>query len=176
MFEFLTPPRPRPLEGGVTVPARLFPSTAAPIRLALGALALYSATRAAAYVVPGRGVQDPLIVASLGGRLLPAYVALWAVAALLCLWDMRRPTITGWGPRAVVGMMTLWGTAYGIAWVAALVTTGESPLWWQTSLTYIGPAVVIVALLAVLRVVLQTVADGLTVTASKTRERGEGGD
>lgn len=139
------------------MPARLFPSTAPPIRLALGALAVYSATRAVAYVVPGRDIQDPLIAASLGGRLLPAYVALWAVAALLCLWDMRRPTITGWGPRVVVGMMTLWGTAYGAAWLAALVTTGQSPLWWQTAVTYLGPAVVIVALLAVLRVVLQTI-------------------
>lgn len=155
------------------MPARLFPSTAPPIRLALGALTVYAATRAAAYVVPGRGVQDPLIVASLGGRLLPAYVALWAVAALLCLWDMRRPTITGWGPRVVVGMMTLWGTAYGAAWVAALVATGESPLWWQTSLTYLGPAVVIVALLSVLRVILQTIADSLNTTAPKSRESTE---
>ena len=158
------------------MPARLFPSTAAPIRLALGALAVYSATRAAAYLVPGRGVQDPLIAASFGGFLLPAYVALWAVAALLCLWDMRRPTITGWGPRAVVGMMTLWGTAYGIAWVAALITSGESPLWWQTSITYIGPAVVIVALLSVLRVVLQTIAESLDGTAPDAREHHEEAD
>lgn len=155
------------------MPARLFPSTAAPIRLALGALAVYSATRAIAYVVPGRGVQDPLLEASFGGRLLPAYVALWAVAALLCLWDMRRPSITGWGPRAVVGMMTLWGTAYGAAWVVALVGSGQSPLWWQTAITYIGPAVVIVALLSVLRVVLQTIADSLNTTAPKSRESTE---
>lgn len=158
------------------MPARLFPSTAPPIRLALGALAVYAATRAVAYVVPGRGVQDPLIAASFGGLLLPAYVALWAVAALLCLWDMRRPTITGWGPRAVVGMMMLWGASYGIAWVAALVTTGESPLWWQTAVTYLGPAVVIVALLSVLRVILQTIEDSLTVTAPRTRERDEEAD
>lgn len=85
----------------MSVPARLFPSTAAPTRLALGALSLYATTRAVAYLVPGRDVQDPLIAASLGGRLLPAYVALWAVAAILCLWDMRRPTITGWGPPVV---------------------------------------------------------------------------
>lgn len=149
------------------MPARLFPSTAPPIRLALGALSLYAATRAVAYTVPGRDVQDPLIAASFGGRLLPLYVALWAVAAVLCLWDMRRPTITGWGPRAVVGMMALWGTAYGVAWVVALVTTGQSPLWWQTAITYLGPAVVIVALLSVLRVVLQTIEDGLTMTASE---------
>lgn len=36
------------------MPARLFPSTAPPIRLALGALAVYAATRAVAYAVPGR--------------------------------------------------------------------------------------------------------------------------
>lgn len=158
------------------MPARLFPSTAPPIRLALGALAVYSATRAVAYTVPGRDVQDPLIAASLGGRLLPLYVALWAVAAILCLWDMRRPTITGWGPRAVVGMMALWGTAYGAAWVAALVTTGQSPLWWQTAITYLGPAVVIVALLSVLRVVLQTIAASMDGSAPKaldhTKEAG----
>ena len=35
------------------MPARLFPSTAPPIRLALGALTLYAATRAVAYAVPG---------------------------------------------------------------------------------------------------------------------------
>ena len=157
------------------MPARLFPSTAAPIRLALGALAVYSATRAVAYIVPGRGVQDPLIAASFGGLLLPAYVALWAVAALICLWDMRRPTITGWGPRVVVGMMTLWGTSYGIAWAAALVTSGQSPLWWQTAITYLGPAVVIVALLSVLRVILQTIADSLDAPASRAHEHdGEG--
>ena len=155
------------------MPARLFPSTAPPIRLALGALTLYAATRAVAYTVPGRDVQDPLIAASFGGRLLPLYVALWAVAAILCLWDMRRPTITGWGPRAVVGMMALWGTAYGVAWVVALLATGQSPLWWQTAITYLGPAIVIVALLSVLRVVLQTIEDGLTMTASKAREHHE---
>ena len=158
------------------MPARLFPSTAPPIRLALGALSLYAATRAVAYAVPGRDVQDPLIAASFGGLLLPAYVALWAVAAVLCLWDMRRPTITGWGPRVVVGMMALWGTAYGIAWVAALVTTGESPLWWQTAITYLGPAVVIVALLSVLRVVLQTIAASMDGSAPKTPERDEEAD
>ena len=157
------------------MPARLFPSTAPPIRLALGALAVYSATRAVAYIVPGRDVQDPLIAASFGGRLLPLYVALWAVAAILCLWDMRRPTITGWGPRAVVGMMALWGTAYGVAWVAALVESGQSPLWWQTAVTYIGPAVVIVALLSVLRVILQTISDSLTAPAPRAHEHdGEG--
>ena len=155
------------------MPARLFPSTAPPIRLALGALAVYSATRAVAYIVPGRGVQDPLIAASFGGRLLPLYVALWAVAAVLCLWDMRRPTITGWGPRAVVGMMALWGTAYGVAWVVALVATGQSPLWWQTAITYLGPAVVIVALLSVIRVVLQTIAERLDGAAPEAHEPGE---
>ena len=158
------------------MPARLFPSTAPPIRLALGALSLYAATRAVAYTVPGRDVQDPLIAASFGGRLLPLYVALWAVAAILCLWDMRRPTITGWGPRAVVGMMALWGTAYGVAWVVALVATGQSPLWWQTAITYLGPAVVIVALLSVIRVVLQTIAEHLDGAAPEAHEPGEEAD
>ena len=158
------------------MPARLFPSTAPPIRLALGALTLYAATRAVAYAVPGRDVQDPLIAASFGGRLLPFYVALWAVAAILCLWDMRRPTITGWGPRADVGMMALWGTAYGFAWLVELVGTGQSSLWWQTSITYLGPAVVIVALLSVIRVVLQTIAERLDGTAPDTREHHEEAD
>ena len=97
-------------------------------------------------------------------------------AAVLCLWDMRRPTITGWGPRAVVGMMTLWGTAYGAAWVVALVATGQSPLWWQTAITYLGPAVVIVALLSVLRVILQTVADYVGGTTPTAHERDEEAD
>ena len=158
------------------MPARLFPSTAPPIRLALGALSLYAATRAVAYAVPGRDVQDPLIAASFGGRLLPLYVALWAVAAILCLWDMRRPTITGWGPRAVVGMMALWGTAYGVAWLVTLVGTGQSPLWWQTAITYLGPAIVIVALLSVIRVVLQTIAERLDGTAPDAREHHEEAD
>ena len=158
------------------MPARLFPSTAPPIRLALGSLAVYAATRAVAYAVPGRDVQDPLIAASFGGRLLPLYVALWAVAAILCLWDMRRPTITGWGPRAVVGMMALWGTAYGVAWLVELVGTGQSSLWWQTAITYLGPAVVIVALLAVLRVVLQTIAEHLDGAAPEAHEPGEEAD
>ena len=158
------------------MPARLFPSTAPPIRLALGSLAVYAATRAVAYAVPGRDIQDPLIAASFGGRLLPLYVALWAVAAILCLWDMRRPTITGWGPRAVVGMMALWGTAYGFAWLVELVGTGQSSLWWQTAITYLGPAIVIVALLSVIRVVLQTIAERLDGTAPDTREHHEEAD
>lgn len=158
------------------MPARLFPSAAAPIRLALGALAVYAATRAAAYLVPGRDVQDPIIMGSFGGRLLPLYVIAWAVAAVLCLWDMRRPTITGWGPRAVVGMMVLWGTAYGAAWMVALVESGQSPLWWQTAVTYIGPAAVIVALISVLRVILQTISDSLNATAPKGRERNREAD
>ena len=158
------------------MPARLFPSTAPPIRLALGSLAVYAGTRAVAYAVPGRDVQDPLIAASFGGRLLPLYVALWAVAAILCLWDMRRPTITGWGPRAVVGMMALWGTAYGVAWLVTLVGTEQSPLWWQTSITYLGPAVVIVALLSVIRVVLQTIAEHLDGAAPEAHEPGEEAD
>ena len=158
------------------MPARLFPSTAPPIRLALGALTVYAGTRAVAYAVPGRDVQDPLIAASFGGRLLPLYVALWAVAAILCLWDMRRPTITGWGPRAVVGMMALWGTAYGVAWLVALVGAEQSPLWWQTAITYLGPAVVIVALLSVIRVVLQTIAEHLDGAAPEAHEPGEEAD
>ena len=126
--------------------------------------------------MPGRDVQDPLIAASFGGRLLPLYVALWAVAAILCLWDMRRPTITGWGPRAVVGMMALWGTAYGFAWLVELVGTGPSSLWWQTAITSLGPAVVIVALLSVIRVVLQTIAERLDGTAPDAREHHEEAD
>ena len=55
----------------------------------------------------------------------------------------------------------------------ALVTSGQSPLWWQTSITYIGPAVVIVALLSVLRVILQTIADTLNTTTPKGRESTE---
>ena len=55
----------------------------------------------------------------------------------------------------------------------ALVATGQSPLWWQTAITYLGPAVVIVALLSVLRVVLQTIADGLDRTAPEAHERHE---
>ena len=101
---------------------------------------------------------------------------MWAVAAILCLWDMRRPTITGWGPRAVVGMMALWGTAYGVAWLVELVGTGQSSLWWQTAITYLGPAVVIVALLSVLRVVLQTIAERLDGTAPDAREHHEEAD
>ena len=73
-------------------------------------------------------------------------------------------------------MMALWGTAYGVAWVVALVATGQSPLWWQTAITYLGPAVVIVALLAVLRVVLQTIAEHLDGAAPEAHEPGEEAD
>nr|DAT11681.1 MAG TPA: hypothetical protein [Caudoviricetes sp.] len=73
-------------------------------------------------------------------------------------------------------MMALWGTAYGVAWVVALVATGQSPLWWQTAITYLGPAIVIVALLSVLRVVLQTIADSLDGTAPDAREHHEEAD
>jgi len=102
--------------------------------------AVYAATRAIGYTIPGRNVQDPLTLASLDGRLIPLYAALWAVAALLCLWDIRRPTLHGLGTTAVITMTTIWAAAYLLGWAVTLVQTGESLLWWQISVTYGGPA------------------------------------
>ena len=48
--------------------------------------------------------------------------------------------------------------------------------WWQTAITYLGPAVVIVALLSVLRVILQTIAERLDGTAPDAREHHEEAD
>lgn len=113
----------------------------------LGFMAIYSLTRAVAYMIPDRNIQDPLRDASFDGVLLPAYVGLWAVAGLWCLWDMRAPTIRGFGPVMVISMMVLWGTAYFLGWLVELIMHGESPLWWQTSLTYWAPAAWTLALL-----------------------------
>lgn len=102
--------------------------------------AVYAATRALAYAVPGRDVQDPLTLASLDGRLIPAYAAIWFASALLCLWDIRRPTLHGLGTTAVITMTTIWAAAYLLGWAVTLIQTGESLLWWQTSATYGAPA------------------------------------
>lgn len=102
--------------------------------------AVYAASRALAYTIPGRDIQDPLTLASLDGRLIPAYAALWAAAAALCLWDIRRPTLHGLGTTAVIIMTTIWAAAYLLGWAVTLIQTGESPLWWQTSATYGAPA------------------------------------
>lgn len=141
------------------MPVRLVPSTRTPIRLTLGTLAAYAFTRGLAYAIPGRSVQDPLQQASMGGALIPAYITAWIIAGTLCLWDMRRPTITGWGPRAVIGMMLLWAAAYALGWAHALLRTGESLLWWQTAFTYGAPAVALIGLLAIVRSILHTVAE-----------------
>lgn len=124
------------------------------VRSALAALALIAATRAIGYAIPGRDVQDPLILASLDGALLPVWVALWAAGAALCLWDMRRPTLRGWGPVVVVGMLTTWGAAYMVGQVAA-VAGGDWPLWWQSAALYLGAAGVILALMAPVGVIVR---------------------
>ena len=102
--------------------------------------AVYAASRALAYAVPGRDVQDPLTLASLDGRLIPAYAAMWAAAAALCLWDIRRPTLHGLGTAAVIIMTTIWAAAYLLGWAVTLIQTGDSVLWWQTAFTYGAPA------------------------------------
>lgn len=124
------------------------------VRSALAALALIAATRSIGYAIPGRDVQDPLILASLDGALLPVWVAVWGAGALLCLWDMRRPTLRGWGPVVVVGMLTAWAAAYTVGQVVA-VTRGDWPLWWQTAALYGGMAVAVVTLIAPVGVIIR---------------------
>lgn len=130
------------------------PTTRALTRGVLGAASVYALTRAAAYAWP-RDIQDPLIVASLGGTLIPVYAGLWAVAALFCLWDMRRPTLHGWGMPSVVGLMFLWSAAYAVGQIVAVADHGDWPLWWQTSATYGGPAVWTVLLVSLVAILIR---------------------
>lgn len=120
------------------------------VRGALAGMALIAGTRAAGYAIPGRDIQDPLVLASVDGLLLPVWVALWGVAAVACLWDMRRPTLTGYGFRLWLAMMAVWSLAYIWGQVVAALG-GAWPLWWQTAGLYGGIVVIVGALTAPLR-------------------------
>ena len=131
------------------MPTRHLPQSR--VRLALGALALLAATRALGYAIP-RDVQDPLLAVTLNGALLPVYVTAWGTAAALCLWDMRRPTLRGWGPALTIGLMLAWGTAYLAGFIVA-VAHGHWPFWWQAASLYLAAAAAITALMAPIGVI-----------------------
>lgn len=109
-------------------------------RTALVAGAVYCASRSLAYIpaVRKEPPQDPIIIMA-GGRpeILALYLALWAATAAFCL--SRLPSGRLWAPMtAMATLMALWGTAWGVGW---LLNPGT--LWWQTCLTYWGPAVLV---------------------------------
>ena len=112
-------------------------------RVVLAGCAASAASRAVAYSpLVSRPVQDPIMDATLDGRLVPVYVGLWAVISLLCLWEMRTgrliPAMSGW-----IGMSLAWGGMWFFGWLADPGTT-----YWQTALTYACPAVMVAALTA----------------------------
>jgi len=57
--------------------------------------------------------QDVIVA---DGRLLPAWAAIWALAAAFCIVDMINRH-TRHGLSAVVGLAFGWGAAYAIMWV-----------------------------------------------------------
>lgn len=112
-------------------------------RIALVGGALYAGTRALAYTPSVRGIppQEPIDFATLNGVLLPVYVLMWAVVAVLCLVSIPKANLrVGFSP--LVGLMVAWGAIWFIGWFNDTSTT-----WWQTGFTYIGPAIVIGALM-----------------------------
>lgn len=110
-------------------------------RFVLGAAAIYCVTRAAGYG-PWRGStpQEPILIATAGGELLPVFAAAWLIAAGVCLWCLRSTRIIL--PLSLtVGLMATWGAMWGIGWAMQPQT-----LWWQTAITYAGPAAMIAGL------------------------------
>ena len=73
--------------------------------------AIYYATVNPSAVTPAQGVITG------DGRLLGAWAAIWAVAAVLCIVDMINRH-TRYGLSLVVGLALAWGVAYGIIWAA----------------------------------------------------------
>lgn len=116
-------------------------------RFILIVAAAYAVSRALAYApwIP-RSVQEPLIVATGDGFLLPLYATAWAVAGLGCLLHLRSAEL-GWGFYLVIGFMAVWA----VFWTAGGLLT-DFPVWWQTAMTYGGPAGIIAGLIYLIRI------------------------
>lgn len=116
-------------------------------RIVLAGGAAYCLSRAAAYA-PGvrtEPVQEPLVAAAGGSSVvLFLYVIAWAFAGVWCIANVESGKMLH--PMALTcGLMAAWGTAWFIGW-----TVTPDTLWWQTALTYWGPAVMLMASVALI--------------------------
>lgn len=135
--------------------------------VALSAIAIYCATRALAYapgLVGGRMEQVVLMV-SLNGHLLWLWAAMWAIAAILCIWDMIEGH-TRRGMSLGIGLGVAWGAAYAFAWIIAGIN-GDWNTWWVTAVNYIALSAAIWGLLCKI-----TAWQDVAATASKVAPRG----
>lgn len=113
-------------------------------RTVLGVLALFSFTRALAYIpgVRSTPIQEPLILAA-GGHpgMMWVWIGLWAVAGCSCLWHFKKAEIM-YPVTHVSTMCAAWGTAWLVGWI--LVPESD---WWQTAITYWTPAIAYVTMM-----------------------------
>lgn len=109
-------------------------------RVALVTAAAYCGTRAVAYAPWVDRQQSGVEIATGGGLLLPVFAVLWAAVALWCLACIPSGRIIT-AMAATAGMMACWGAIWGVAWLI-----NPHTLWWQTALTYGGPAVLVASL------------------------------
>lgn len=107
-------------------------------RIALTAIAVYCATRALAYSpgLVGGDMGQVVSMVSLGGALVWVWALAWAAAAILCVTDMVEGH-TRRGLSLAIGLGLAWGAAYGIAWIANGINTGEWTTWWVTAVNYL---------------------------------------
>lgn len=117
-------------------------------RVFIVAAALYAMTRGVAYLLP-RPTQGPIWDAALNGGLIPVWGAVWVIAGAWALFGVRAATINP-GVFLTVGLMYAWGAMWGLGWLFAVAEGDLSTFWWQTMATYIGPAVMVTALLGVM--------------------------
>lgn len=116
-------------------------------RVFILATAVYALTRGLAYLMP-RPTQGPIWDASLNGELIPVWGAVWLIAGVWALIGARTVTIN-LGIFLTLGLMYAWGAMWGLGWAFAIAGGDWSSFWWQTMATYIGPAVMITALLGI---------------------------
>lgn len=89
----------------------------------------YSGIASAPHDAPG-----PLILTD-GGKYLGEFAALWAIIGLLALFDAFVKD-TGWSDPLFVGMLTVWGLSYLLAWIASGYASND----WMTFGIYTGCA------------------------------------
>ena len=73
---------------------------------------------------------------------------MWIIAGTWALFGAKRANINA-GVFLTVGLMYAWVAMWGLGWIFALIEHDLSTFWWQTMATYIGPAVMVTALLGI---------------------------
>lgn len=106
-------------------------------RIAHAAIALICLTRAIAYsrfITPPHDSPGPLFLTD-EGRFLWIYALIWVLVAVLAITDgLRRRT--SWAIPAFIGIVTVWGGSYLLAWAHAEFHTVDG----MTGCLYLGLA------------------------------------